>query len=276
MQAREALVELSHERGRVGHHAAHVPHRHRRRCGVDLAEATDEPHHERRVADRRRHRGEDADRQRCHVRHEDVVGEQVAEVRVHEREVPVGELTVAEGAEIGALVAQPPRDDLVVDELGKILGRERPPERLADPLGLREVDVARLLLVGRDAGLRPEELLVHRGRRETGRALAEQTDERGVQVAVATRDAELLDVVGIELVVVERADTLPCVAPPELGEPDAGVAGQRRDRIGEHLADVRSCVDRPPGAELAVGDPALDHVQVPLCRRRRPRGVRAE
>src|SRR4029077_3680932 len=73
-----------------------------------------------------------------------------------------------------------------------------------------------------------------------------------------------------------RADALPRVAPPELREPDAGVAGERRDRIGEHLPDVRPCVDRPLGAELTVGDPALDHQQFPLTRPappRRPRRV---
>ena len=114
-----------------------------------------------------------------------------------------------------------------------------------------------------------------------GRALAEQADQRGVQVAVAADHAELLDVVGIELVVVERADALPGVAPAELRQPDAGVAGERRDRVGEHLADVGPRVDRPLGAERhcrrSSARPSTippDSARAPRRPRRVVRGVR--
>ena len=146
------LVELGHQRGRLRDEASHVPHRHRR-CGrVDVTKPHDEAHHERRVAHRGGHGAEDADRQRRHVGDEDVVREEIAEVGVHQVEVPIGELPVGQRAQVGAVVAQHLRRDLIVDQLGQILGRQRPPERLADALGLVEIDIARLLR--RTAGCR--------------------------------------------------------------------------------------------------------------------------
>ena len=81
------------------------------------------------------------------------------------------EVAVAHAAEVRTLVAQPLRGPQVLDQLGEVgqaLHRQRPTERGADALRQVGPDVARLLLVRRDAGLRAEELLVDELPRQPG------------------------------------------------------------------------------------------------------------
>ena len=159
--------------------------------------------------------------------------------------------------EVGAASAQLDRQRAMIGQAGEIGQRrlsEHPRERLADLRRQVGSPIARLLLVVGDPGLDTEELLVHRPPRQPRCPLAEQADQRGVEVAVPAEHAELAELVGGELVELERTHPAPGVAPTELGQPQSGVAGQRCDRVGEHLADVGPRVDREACRQRRVGD----------------------
>jgi hypothetical protein len=70
--------------------------------------------------------------------------------------------------------------------------RHRPLEDLADAAVRSSFWSPGRRLIGRNARLRAEEEVVHRLRREAGRALAQDACHRRVQVAVATEDAQRL------------------------------------------------------------------------------------
>ena len=159
--------------------------------------------------------------------------------------------------EVGAASPQLDRHRAMVGQAGEIVQAglsEHPHEGLADLRRQVRSPVARLLLVVGDPRLDTEELLVHRPPRQAWRPLAEQPDQGGVEVAVAAEHTELAELVGRELVEIERTHPAPGVAPTELGQPEGGVAGQRRHRIGEHLADVGPRVDGEACRQRRVGD----------------------
>jgi hypothetical protein len=124
--------------------------------------------------------------------------------------------------------------------------RERPAERVAGLLGCHKVFVTINSDVGRDAWLRAEELFVHVLPCQTGRTLAEQADQRRVEVAVAANDAQLSHLVRRELVHLEGADALPCFAPCDLRVEHDSRAGERRYGFRKDLTDVGSGVERKP------------------------------
>ena len=135
----------------------------------------------------------------------------------------------------------------------RLLG-EHPRERPADLLGQVGANVAGHLLVRRNARLRAEELLVHHLPRQARRSLAEQPDQRSVEVAVAALHTEL----AVARRAGTRRDRTPPSAPTRRASrvrPGTGrVAGQWRDRVREHLADVGPRVDREPLGQSGVGD----------------------
>ena len=214
--------------GVAGHDAAQVPHRERRRGRVDVAQPAEQIEGRRRLAHRGADRRQDADRQRRDVRDVDVLREQhrgSARPRV-----PTWRSTsasVGQRAEVGAVGAEGLRRGLVVEQLGQSRCGERPPE------GLRRSSRSGR---GRRRRAAPRTAGCPAGRRRTARPSichdrpgARSPNSRimrGVQVAVAAGDAELLDLVGVELVVVEGAHAHPRVAPAP-----ARRAGCRRRRV---------------------------------------------
>ena len=88
---------------------------------------------------------------------------------------------------------------------------------------------------------------------EARRTLAEQPDQRRVEVAVAALHAELAELVGAGTRRRRTPHPHPRVAPAELGQPQRRVAGERCHRVGEHLADVGPRVDREARRQVGVG-----------------------
>src|SRR5207249_1015359 len=118
--------------------------------------------------------------------------------------------------------------------------------------------------VPRHARLLAEERVVDHLGAEARRAHTQDPRHRDVQIAIAAEYPDDLVVRRVELVARERAEALERVAPSGLGVlRDSDRRRQRRDWLGEDLADVRTRVDRVPTTRRIVDNPTLDHVASP-------------
>ncbi len=263
-QAVHAVFELGCEFGAATGNSAEFPHRMRRLGRVDLADAGDDRHDQVGPTHRRGHGADDPDWDGRHVRRKDVMAEQILLVRVGLFEVRP-DLVVRHGREVGPGVVESLGRQPVGSEFVEVTDRglrQRPPERLADLDRCDVVLVAVHLLVWRDARLRSEELIVHVLPRQAGCAFAEHSNHRRVQVAVPADHPELTELASGKLVELEGAHPLPRLAPAQLRPEHEHRTGQRCDRVGKHLADVRPRVDRKPLGQFGVGDVvALGHGQ---------------
>ena len=241
------LLERGGELGRVGIEARHVPHRLARRGGVDLADAGEDRQDQVGATHGGRDRRDGADGHGRHVRGEQVVAEVLA-VQRHEVEVALPEVVLgpawrSRGGRRAGRSSSSRSSVSSVRSLSEDWANTHP--NVAPIFSLRSGRTSpSISWYGGMPGCAPKNCLVHRLPRQAGRPLAEDPDQRGVQVAVAALHAELAELVVGELVVLERTHAHPCVAPAELGVPERRVARERRDRIGEHLADVGPRVDR--------------------------------
>src|SRR4029078_2932194 len=101
---------------RVGDDPAEVPEGERRRGRVDVAEPGDQVEEGRWLAERGRDGGEDAHGYGGQRRREEVLGEQVPEVLVEQREEPVEQVTVAQLREARPVGSQVDGEPLVGTE----------------------------------------------------------------------------------------------------------------------------------------------------------------
>ena len=177
----------------------------------------------------------------------------VAVARLKEVADPIDDLVITHLGEIRPLGTQLGDVLLVFVHLGQCRRREQHQEGFADALLGVGAGVVGMRFVRRNARLLPEEGPVNGVDIDTGSAGSEDTPDCGVEIGVAAEDAQEDAVVGVELVVVERAHLHIRIAESPLGHANAVVVLEREvegahpHRIGEHLAHVGA---RPDGIAL--------------------------
>ena len=252
IQPVEAFFEGGGQRLAGGHLPSERPHRQRRGRRFDIAEAGYEAEDVLGPADRCAHLGDDPGWHRGEEGDEDVLGEQFAESVGDEVFYELDEFVVAHGGEVRATGAQRIHPFPVGENVGEAVGCENPLEGGADALGGFRRGVVGVGLIGWDARLGAEELLVDDLGRESGGTLAEYPAQRGVQVGVAAEDAEEDRVIGVQLLLGERPDADVGVPETQLGHAEAVLVLERqvecahRHRVGEYLTDVGTGPERIP------------------------------
>ena len=240
------------------HHAAQLPHRHRRGGRVHVADAGQQRQQRVGSAELGQGGGGHAGPEGGRRAHEEVAVEQPA----HEGHDAAGvgdELGVRERGQLRPRRHQLVDVPAVVEQLGQAVGAEHPVERGHHPLAGRLADVVRVGHVGRHVGVVAEERVVDELGRRARRPLAVGAGDRHVDVEVAAEHVTRLGRAP-ELAPLERAEADVAVGPAlhHAGPPHERPP-ERAGRVGQHLARVGAAVDREAGARRAVDQPPVVH-----------------